>query len=656
MKTGQAFLAGILLLTALHGAQARGVSPYLPLNLSPGIERQIDRVLLLAGKPVMRRPIAAATVLDALPRACEVDRAACEEVRQYLQRFMEPVGVATLAIEGAGAAGDSDQVIPNSHGQSVDSLWRVEAQGFWQANDYILVNAGAVAYDGNATATGSFLSLGVDWAQLDIGYRDHWFSPLSDSGSIITTEAPTMPSVTLSNYDPIGPMGFNYEVFWAEMSQQRGLPIGNTTTDGKPRLAGIQLGAEPVTGYAVSLNRVAQYGGGARNKGLWSQFSDELLQKDNLTFGQFQGSNRVAALASSILFPGKVPFSVDIEYAGEDNAYAEGYRLGATNLSLGIDLPQIGNRFDANVEVSEWQNDWYVHGVYTRGLTNRGRVIGHWFGDQRIFSDAIGGDSQMATVGWRRNRNQSWRAIYRTMTLKQAWARDDVPRPYERAHSLAVSLSTYWQGFPLDLEVSAGQDVFSDSYARVQASIDLVARERPRSDTYDDAVAAGNGDVSFFVDVGANRSKTRKLLLFPEPAEPAVETTAMHVGVGVRRPVSRRNDLGVRLEIDDIDDNTMLSLRALDYRFRFSSRFALNAFFGAARYDYGLATTGYYWGAGLQLTDVLPKWDVGVDFRHHEKLNRDKTLPSDPPIPTPQTHPRIYIDVDGMAVYVSRRW
>ena len=64
-------------------AAARGVSPYLPLNLSPEIERQIEQVLLLAGQPIVRRPIAAATVLDALPEACKVDArcvSACADI------------------------------------------------------------------------------------------------------------------------------------------------------------------------------------------------------------------------------------------------------------------------------------------------------------------------------------------------------------------------------------------------------------------------------------------------------------------------------------------------------------------------------------------------------------------------------------------------
>ena len=65
-----ALVSGAILYALSSAAQARGVSPYLPLNLEPEIEHQIERVLILAGKPVMSRPIAAATVLDALPKAC----------------------------------------------------------------------------------------------------------------------------------------------------------------------------------------------------------------------------------------------------------------------------------------------------------------------------------------------------------------------------------------------------------------------------------------------------------------------------------------------------------------------------------------------------------------------------------------------------------
>jgi hypothetical protein len=90
------------------GAWARGVTPYLPLNLESEIEAQIERVLILTDKPVMRRPIAAATVLDALPKACQVDRALCQRVGRYLARCTHSSDLTHASIEGGATHGADD--------------------------------------------------------------------------------------------------------------------------------------------------------------------------------------------------------------------------------------------------------------------------------------------------------------------------------------------------------------------------------------------------------------------------------------------------------------------------------------------------------------------------------------------------------------------
>jgi hypothetical protein len=635
---------------------ARGPSPYLPLNMSPSIERQIERVLILAGKPVMRRPIAAAVVLDALPAACELDRALCEDVRRYLQRYMGKYAVTHARPEVGITSGDSAATLPNQHGRPADSTWQVAASGFFQLNDYVILNAGGIAYEGNATATGSFLSVGFDFAQLDVGFRDHWLSPFTDSSSLIGTQAPTMPSITLSNYEPISPLGIGYEIFAAQMSRQNEILFEETTTSGEPRLAGVQLGIEPTPGYAFAVNRITQYGGGARNQGTLSQFIDALTESQNPVTdasGETEEfGNQVASITASLLAHTKIPFGVHVEYAGEDNAYAAGYRLGATNLSLGVDLPKLWKVFDATFEISEWQNSWYVHHIYPRGLTNHGNVLGHWFGDQREFGNAIGGNSEMLALGWHRRPDQYLRATYRTMKLDPRWVRDAAVPPYDRLHSLGVSFSANWRGFPVEVELSGGQDVFGESFARLFGSIDFSGGSIVSSAIEG---AVGPDDVELFVDLGANRSEVTKLLAIGTPPDPAARGNGMHVGIGARRGLSKRGDIGMRLELDQVDGSALLSLRALDYQYRVTKRIALGAFGGFARYDYGLATNGYVWGAGVQFRDVLPKWDIGFDVRHYEKLNRDKTLPTDP-VPSAETHPRLYIDIDAMNFYISRRW
>ena len=406
------------------------------------------------------------------------------------------------------------------------------------------------------------------------------------------------------------------------------------------------------------MNRLTQYGGGARGGGSVSEFVDALLTTSNnqdTADGSAEEENRVASITSSILFQGKTPFAVHIEYAGEDSAYAGSYRLGATNFSLGVDLPRLGRDFDISYEVSEWQNDWYVHHIYPEGLTNRERVIGHWFGDNRQFGDAIGGSSQMLRGGWRSPGGQYWQARYRTLALDPEWRVAVAPDVnYERMHLLSLSVGAVWRGRAVRAGLDVGRDVFGESFGRLQASFDFA--DRPvvglRS-SYDDS-ANVDSNTELFVDLGANYSSVRKILGVDIPNDETDWRVNGHVGFGARRRVSERSDLGVRLEADQVDGESLLSLRMVDYRYRLNRRLALNGFFGAGRYDVGLPAYGYYWGVGVQYLNILPQWDVGVDLRHHEKLGRDKTLPEDPPSTPDRT--RLFFDVNGVAIYFTRRW
>jgi hypothetical protein len=631
-------------------AHARGPSPYLPLNMSPSIERQIERVLILAGKPVMRRPIAAAVVLDALPIACEREPALCESVRGYLQRYMGKYAITHARPEISAVSGESESLTPNQHGQRVDSTWEVSASAFFQPNDHLILNAGAVAYEGEVTPTGSFLSLGFDFAQLDIGFRDHWLGPMSDSSALISTEAPTMPSVTLSNYVPISPLGLSYEIFAAEMSDQR-IAFEGATTTGKPRLAGLQLGMEPVIGYAVSLNRITQYGGGPRGGEGVSDFWDALWTSSNE-----QGSsdvNRIASLASNMLFPGPVPFGVRVEYAGEDNTYGGKHRLGQTMLSLGLDFPTLWRNFDASYEVTEFQNGWYVHHVYPDGPRNEGAVLGHWFGDNRLPGDAIGGRSHHLQIGWQLSRGDYAQASYRALDLDPRWTFEDADRPYQTMQVLEFNYATHWKGHPIEAHLQVGEDVFGESFARVGAAFDFAPGRVPSA--YAETEDSTSSSTELFVDAGVQYSRAREFLhlQFLQRDTTAYEAN-YHLGVGARRAVSARSDLGTRLEFDEVADRTLISIRALDYRFRVNRRLALGAFLGVGRYDLTLDAHGYYFGAGVQYRDVLPGFDLGLDYRRYDKLNRDKGLPSDPE--SNPGLPRRYIDVDGVSLYMSKRW
>ncbi|HEY6619027.1 MAG TPA: hypothetical protein VIY68_05760, partial [Steroidobacteraceae bacterium] len=216
-KPWHIFIAGMLL-AASGTAAAGGVTAYLPMNLEPEIERQVERVLILADEPILKRPFSVELVKLALPQACQVDKPLCTKVGKYLERYSRDYAVSHASATGSVAHAKDHTVLPDQHGMPADSAYELSVAAYVQPTDYFLVSAGGIAYSGRAVPTGSMASLGTNWAQLDFGYRDHWFSPMTDSSSIMSTEAPTMPSVTLSNYEPLTRLGFQYEFFLARMS------------------------------------------------------------------------------------------------------------------------------------------------------------------------------------------------------------------------------------------------------------------------------------------------------------------------------------------------------------------------------------------------------------------------------------------------------
>lgn len=630
---------------------ARGVSPYLPLNIDPSIEWQIERALILADKPILTRPIAAATVLDALPAACRKDVVLCHEVHRYLARYMRVWSVTDAVVEASSSSG-ADRTLPNRYGLTTDSNWEAIARGYWQPSDYALLSLGAVAYEGEVVPDNSMVSLGFDRAQLDIGYRSHWFSPFTDSAMLIGTEAATMPSVTISNYAPLTRFGIHYEGFVAGMSESDHISFGGGEVSGRPRLAGVHLSVEPASGWALGFNRLLQYGGGPR-PGSFSNLIHAFFNpygydntNPNLTSDE-QFGNQLASVTSSFIFPGRVPFSAYLEYAGEDTLDGNNLLLGNQALSIGIHFPRLWRRFDLTYEVSEWVNGWYVNNVYGDGLTNKGHVIGHWGGDERQFSDGVGAQSHALRVGWQAPAGGLLEL--RLSTLKNELY---TGVPYKRAYDGTLRYSQPMGLFTIGAEVFAGRDVFGENFSRVGAFFRYSGERNifdPSSPEYD-GPERSDRTAELFVEAGASASRTRTDLDVVHITHK--NNVGPHIALGARRAVSDRSDLGVRMEFDDVDGHTLMSVRAVDYRYRFANPLALGVFAGASRYDLATPAYGLYYGAGLQWRDVLPGWDVGVEGRIFRRIARDHLLPSDPQTERPDS----FYDVKNVSLFLTRRF
>lgn len=658
------------------GARADPLSAYLPLNLEPEMERQIERVLILADEPVLKRPFPVELVKAALPDACKKDAALCARVRRYLERYSHDYALTHASATAAVDSG-AHVVLPNQHGLSSNDEWELSAQGYVQPSDYLLVSAGGIGYSGRTQATGSTLSIGASWAQLDAGYRDHWLSPMTDTGSMLfSTESPTLPSVTLSNWEPLTRLGLQYEFVLGRLEQTgadsgASLPGNNilyqgVSSRGDPHLFSMQLSIEPFAGWSLGVNRNLEYGGGSGLPDSARFLLRDFFKPSGLS--QTQG-NQQASYVSRFIFPGKTPFAVYVQYAGEDNSDGGSYLLGNAALSAGIDFPRLGRHFDATYEFSEWQNIWYVHNIFLDGMTNYGLVLGAWGADQRNFGDGVGARSQMLRLGWeppfggylqlraRTLANQS----YYGGDLRQYTPGEPQPFPYFHYYDVSLSYSHSLGNATVGGEALAGRDIDGRSFTRLQAFVRYGGEMRSgeeyaapdSADSDSDGGDSPNRGAECFVDAGVNASQVRTDLDGALPTTTSAVAFGPHFGLGARRAVSAHSDLGVRLELDQVDGHSLVGVRALDYRHRFGDTFALGLFVGVDRYD--LATPAYslYGGVGAQwrnLFEALRGWSLGVDFRYGQNIARDHVLPGDPSGPRPDS----FYKISSGVLYLSR--
>lgn len=646
-------MAAALAWMAIDAAWADGVTAYLPLNLEPEIERQIERVLILADEPVLKRPFAVALVELALPKACERDSLLCRKVQKYLERYGRDYAVTHASITGTKSKVKDDphaanDVVPDQHGLPVSSDWEFSAQGFVQPSDYFLASAGVIAYSGRTSPSGTLLSFGFNWAQVDLGYRDHWWSPTTDSTMMIGTEAPTMPSVTLSNYEPMTRFGFQYEFFLAQMSRSDHILGGGQGTtrqsSGNPKLFGAAFSVEPFSGWSLGVNRQLQYGGGGLPD------SPATLARNFFVPGgkaQTEG-NQEASYVTRFIYPGKTPFAVYAQYAGENNVDGGSYLLGQAALTVGIDFPKLWQTFDATYETSEWQDGWYVNNPFLDGMTNDKLVTGHWGGDQRVFGNGVGARSQMLRIGWEPPFGGYLEERVRTL-INQTYG----IYPYRHYLDVTIRYSRPWKDLTVGGEVLAGRDVFGDSFSRLSGFV-RYGGDRHIRDTADDPAPDSDSDTQteWFLDGGASANRVRTDLDRSLPITTSKVLFSPHAAIGARRAVSDKNDWGVRLEVDSVNGHALIGARPIDYRHRFGDTFALGLYAGAIRYDLATPAYGMYGGIGGQWRNIFPKWDLGLDFRYAQNIARNRVLATD----VSGTRPDSFYKIQTLMGYITRRF
>ncbi len=267
-----------------------------------------------------------------------------------------------------------------------------------------------------------------------------------------------------------------------------------------------------------------------------------------------------------------------------------------------------------------------------------------WGADWRVPRNGVGARSQSLALQWNMRGGASL-----DLTLRTLQNQNYTVIHYRRANELSAQYSMPVGAVRAGGEVTVGRDVFGENYIRLSA----FARGLDGSTGYIDAGRQVESGASMFIDAGMALSRVHTSRDIPgSPGNTSAATLSPHVGLGVRRAISARNDLGARIELDRIDDHALVALRAFDYRLRLSEDFALTAFAGAARYNTQTPAYGYYLGGGAQWRDVRPRWDLNLELRYGDKLAHDERDANG----QLEGNSDVFSDVLGAMLSVSRRF
>ncbi len=457
---------------------AKGVSPYLPKDVSPILENEVERLATVSGIPNLTKPYSLATIFFYMEKIRDSHPRLYSRLNLSLKSYARHFAL-THASAGVRVS-DDDQTMVNAHGRRTNSHGYATLRGQWQVADWLGVYLGVDAteyedenLDGHYPATGSTLSIGVDWAQLDLGYKDIWLSPFHGSAQLLSTNAEPMLSLSLSNNLPIEFLGVNwsYQGFLSQMSRQLVLYQGEESDKDKPLLAGFHLSMQPTPWWTLGASRVFQFGGGERpvSAGTLARAFVDPRGSDNDASVDEESGNQIASVSSKINFDGDIPFSFALELAGEDTSNNKSYQLGNTALTAGLYFPYfMSDNISFTFEYSDWQSAWYTNNVYDKGYVHEGFVLGHWAMQiQRELDIAVEGTSYFAKTQWQRANDHVVIATVRTAKHQDTGIYD-----FDERWEMELDYVFPWRKRVVTVGAYFGSDDFGKAFNQFRVSIE----------------------------------------------------------------------------------------------------------------------------------------------------------------------------------------
>ncbi len=468
-----------LLILGSINTYAKGPSPYLPLQVEPLIELELQRLATVAKLPLLTKPYHAATVNRYLKTIVDSHPTLYRRINTYLKRYKQTAALTHATVQ-LNYANKEDILLPNQRGQMADASYQASFASFWQANQYVIINAGGVYYEnGDYLRNNSFVSIGADIFQVDIGYREHWLSPFQESSVLLSTQAKPPLSVTISNSNLLTDFNIKYEMSLGLLDEQQDIQfdIDKPPVSGEPALLTMHFSAQPFDWWTIGFNRTFMFAGGEESISfgdIWNAIIDP-VNSDNCG-GVGGGSeledcseefgNQQASISNKFdLNWFDVPFSLYYEYAGEDTNNFSNYKLANLANSFGLFLPYIGDSLSLNMEFTTFQSAWYTHHIYGEGYSNDGIKMGHWWGSMKDANDFVGGEAGSVRLDWQNTGDSQISFLYRTANFNQSSYAD-----YQQAHELEMKYHQVIDSNFLTLKLYLGRNNYGENFVQTGIS------------------------------------------------------------------------------------------------------------------------------------------------------------------------------------------
>lgn len=466
MKRACLHFTCLLLLSFSGQLLAKGLSPYLPLNLAPEVELQIQKLMAITGGAPLTKPYKATEIVSRLEEIKDHHPLMHRRLSAYLERYTQKIANTHRAIVLA-AGKDHPRTLKNNRGVKHNTSVEISAAGHVFFNPWFYVAAGASYSDESGkAATNTHFGMGNEFVQLDLGFREHWFSPFQDSAMLLSTHGENAPSLTLSNSTGITDFNLRYEFFYSQFDEDTNINANGDVTLGKPRLTGMHVSFNPTEKLTLGLSKTFFYGGGNRDGGLDTGLQGLLSASsvadndiDNLEQGYGQ-----SALTAKWNLGQELPVSLYAEFAQYESDDLNNIDDSGNAISLGVFFPILFENMSFRYEVTDRDQGWYESAFYPNGVRNKGHVLGHWSADEFTVGISPGAQSHHILMDWELINDQLLAIKMSRQTI------DDIPgTTLESTFQLNARYSVVTQWGFVGLEGTIGKDALGDSYNRLSA-------------------------------------------------------------------------------------------------------------------------------------------------------------------------------------------